>query len=237
MPKPDKQFDPANPENKAITDGMERDGDFLRDVREGKTPTEQFTGVDLGTDEFQAMQEEHQALIDEVGEVIAEEAETQRPPAVDDTPIEVDTPVLAEDSQPSPVQQIADEHADLMAEVGRVIGKETVASRAAQRASDRKSRLQAEHGQRFAELNETVAKAEPNDPDADAPLTPDAMARVKHPGREKPGEFGEAFAEFAHEDKAYRAALTDLLRLMAAEMRQARWELDSIRGYIERSRL
>jgi hypothetical protein len=230
MPDNDKQFDPANPENKAITDGMERDGEFLRDVKDGKTPTELAFGVDLGTDEAQELQDEHEALQSELGQIIAEEESRTSP--VDPTPIEIETPDISPDATPGPVAQVQVQHDDLMMEVGAVTKKE---SARATRRTEAAQRRQSEHGQAFVELQDTIERSRPAPPDM--PLTPAQLARLAHPGREKPGQFGEAFAEFAAEDKEWRAKIVEVLQAMAGDIRQSRLELDQLLGFLERSRL
>jgi hypothetical protein len=96
-------------------------------------------------------------------------------------------------------------------------------------------RRQSEHGQAFVELQDTIERSRPAPPDM--PLTPAQLARLAHPGREKPGQFGEAFAEFAAEDKEWRAKIVEVLQAMAGDIRQSRLELDQLLGFLERSRL
>lgn len=257
MAEKDKQFDPANPENKAITDGMEEVGDILRDMKDGKTPSEIAFGVDLGTEGPTPEQADLQ-LMDEMQETI--DKETERTAVnVDDSPIEIGVPDIPEAPE-GPLAELRQAHDGMMQELDEVVQKAQprpilapparqaqVEQRARQRQAERKQRLgqtpqqrqaaqlQAEHGELFVEMGEVVEAAEPVAPDAALP--PDVKARVEHPGKEGADDLGKAFADFAGADKQFRADLVSLLMEMAGDIRRLHFDLDAVRGYLERSRL
>jgi hypothetical protein len=288
--KSDKQFDPANPENQPILEKMEGDGEFLRDVREGKTASELAFGLELGSDEQHLEDVAHETLFTSMGAVIEEE-HARTTPEPDTSPIAPDSPppvnffagfddAVADlnldglfNVPPPPVPAANPDaaaaefasaiavHDERMAELTGVADKEhsrirpkaerqeAVKDAAQQRSAERlqrmaargdvraAQRLRAEHGERFVELGQVVEDAQPPEPGAPLGVGPDAVARIAHPGREKPNQLGEALAQFAEEDKAWRSAVAGLFKEMANDLRNARLELDSIRGFLERSRL
>ncbi len=239
--------DPINPENDPIVDGMRRDGEFFRDVAEGKTASEIVFDVEMGTAERRA--EEHDALMADIGEVIKAEA----PPAdasaaFEDIP-ELDTPVTEEaPKQPiTPTSEIQAIHTNLMDDMVKAAEPENKrqeiknaiqrrAINARHRTPEQRQKLMSEHGELFVAANKTVADAEPPAGE-DGAVKPDVAARIAHPGKEKNEELGGVMAAYAEADKARWESLFDVLELLKEYALQDRLQLDEILAQLERGRL
>lgn len=239
--------DPVNPENDPIVDGMRRDGEFLRDVAEGKTASEIAFDLELGTAERRA--EEHDALMAEIGEVI----QTDTPPpdasaSFEDLPeIDIPTPEIAAQQPVGPVENIQQIHGNLMDDMAKAAEPERKrqeirdriqkrAIEARHRTPEQRQRLMAEHGELFVAANRTAADAEPPPADGGG-ITPDVAARIAHPGKEKNEELGGVMAAYAEADKGRWETLFDVLELLKEYALQHRLELDEIRAQLERGRL
>lgn len=210
--------DSINPENDPIVDGMRRDGEFLRDVAEGKTASEIAFDTEMGTAERRAF--EHDSIMEDLGQVIA--ASTPPP----DTSATFEE--IPEISTSTATPEVAKPN----------LRRQAVQQRAMERRPptlQQTQRLMGEHGKLFVDVGQIQADAEP--PAFDGEMPPDVAARIAHPGKEKNEELAGVFAEYIEADKARWESLYDLLALQIDFAIQARYELDQLRQRLEGGRI
>ncbi len=200
-------FDP----NKNLEENLKKDGEFLRDVDKGHTPTETGLDLDLGV-----VRDEHIEVMDELGTVA--DAAAPEPPVPD--PEEPSSPEPT--SPPATPVKAAQPTRPPPAPKGR-FGTEAV---------------QTEHARTFVELGKVILDAQPQQ-EQPTPLTSSVpeMERLSFPREQHQTQVRSGLESVIAEQAQWNATVTDLFGEIAEMLRQHRLELDQIRGFLERIRL
>ena len=238
--------DPVNPENDPIEDGMRRDGEFFRDVAEGKTASEIAFDLELGTAERRA--EEHDSLMEEIGQVIKADTPPTDTSASFEAIEELDIPIpqIAPDPVATPTSEVQAIHNNLMDDMAAVaapeVKRQQIRERIQARAAEARpptlqqtQRLMGEHGKLFVDVGRIQDEAEPAI--VGGAMPPDVAARIAHPGREKEEELGGVMAAYAEADKRRWESLFRLLEMQIDFIAELMTRMDELRGQLERSRL
>jgi hypothetical protein len=209
-------FDP----NKKLEENLQKDGEFLRDVDKGHTPTETGLNLDLGI-----VRDEHAGVMEDLGAVADAEA-----PAPPDRPY----PDSQYDRQQFTSMRRESDAADR---------HEQVVAKAQKEKAERKQRLgieeaQTDHARTFVEMGNVVRDAQPQQ-EQPTPLTSSVadMDRLSFPREQHQTQVRGAMESVVQQQSEWNSTLTDLLQEMADHLRQHRLELEQIRGFMERIRL
>lgn len=246
--------------NKKLEQNLKEDGEFLRDVDKGHTPTETGFKIDLGI-----VRDEHAEVMEDLG-TVADAAEP--PPEAplespdEQPPLEAPEPNVQEvdseppASEPESLEQQAPaaqaEHRQVIGEMQKVAGPapashDTQPSRPAGKATPKpapkaagrfEADAQAEHAQTIVEMGRVVLESR-QQPEQPTPITSTVpeMERLSFPRDQNQTQVGAAMETVIREQAEWNATLTGLLKEMALLLRQHRLELDQLRGYLERIRL
>lgn len=208
------EYDP----NQKLEENLKKDGEFLRDVDKGHTPTETGLDLDLGI-----VRDEHADVMEELGTVA--DAEGPSPPAVESV---ADAPV----SQPA----LQAEHNQTIEQMERVAPKPKPVPPTPGRFGT--EQLQTEHAQTFVEMGRVVLESRPQ-PEKPTPITSTVpeMERLSFPREQNQTQVRGAMEGVIREQMEWNVTLTDLLKAVAENQRQFRLELDRILGFLERLRL